>query len=71
MQKVREAASRTQGSNNLKQFALAMHNYNDVYGKLPAHAVYSKDGKTPLLSWRVAILPFIEQDNLYKQFKLD
>jgi hypothetical protein len=72
VQKVREAAGRAQGQNNLKQIALAMHNYNDAYqGKLPAHAIYSKDGKTPLLSWRVAILPFIEQDNLYRQFKLD
>src|SRR5207249_1280691 len=39
--------------------------------QLPAHAIYSKDGKKPLLSWRVAILPFIEQDELYRQFHLD
>jgi hypothetical protein len=72
VQKVREASARSQSSNNLKQMALAMHNYNDAYGgKLPAHAIYSKDGKTPLLSWRVAILPFIEQDSLYRQFHLD
>jgi hypothetical protein len=58
--------------NHLEQIALAMHNHNDAYqGKLPAHAIYSKDGKTPLLSWRVAILPYIEQDSLYRQFKLD
>lgn len=56
--------------NNLKQIALAMHNYHDAYNGLPAQAIYSKDGK-PLLSWRVAILPFIEQDNLYRQFKLN
>jgi Protein of unknown function (DUF1559) len=61
-----------QSANHLKQLALAMHNYNDAHrGKLPAHAIYSKDGKTPLLSWRVAILPFIEQGDLYNQFKLD
>src|SRR5207253_8597338 len=67
-----EAAGRTTSSNNLKQMALAMHNYADVYrGDMPAHAIYSKDGRTPLLSWRVAILPYIEQDALYKQFKLD
>jgi hypothetical protein len=41
-----------------------------VYGHLPAPAIYDKTGKA-LLSWRVAILPFIEQQNLYKQFKLD
>jgi hypothetical protein len=68
--KVREAAQRMQSQNNLKQLALAMHNYEAVYQKLPPPAIYSKDGK-PLLSWRVAVLPFIEQDNLYKQFKLD
>jgi len=72
VQKVRMAAGGAQGANNLKQLALAMHNYNDVYaGKLPAHAIYSKDCKTPLLSWRVAILPYIEQDNLYREFHLD
>jgi hypothetical protein len=72
VQKVREAASRSQSQNNLKQLAISMHNYNDVYGgKLPAHAIYSKDGRTPLLSWRVAILPYMEQDHLYKQFHLD
>src|SRR5690242_10209850 len=58
-----------QSSNNLKQLVLAFHNYNDAYGKLPTN-VLSKDNK-PILSWRVQILPFIEQDNLYKQFKLD
>ena len=70
VQKVREAASRTQDSNNLKQLGLAMHGYHDSFGKLPAAAICDKQGK-PLLSWRVAVLPFIEQDNLYKQFKLD
>jgi len=55
---------------NLKQIALAMHNYHDTYGTFPPHAIYSKDGK-PLLSWRVMILPYIEQNNLYQQFHLD
>jgi hypothetical protein len=55
--------------NNLKQIGLAIHNYHDTHGKLPAD-IKDKDGK-PILSWRVAILPFIEQDNLYRQFKLD
>ncbi|HEX3152886.1 MAG TPA: DUF1559 domain-containing protein [Gemmataceae bacterium] len=56
-------------SNNLKQFALAFHNFSDANKELPANQM-SKDGK-PLLSWRVQILPYIEQDELYKQFKLD
>jgi RNA polymerase sigma factor (sigma-70 family) len=56
--------------NNLKQIGIAMHNYHDVFQTFPAHAIHSKDGK-PLLSWRVAILPFIFQDQLYRSFKLD
>ena len=70
VQKVREAASRAKSSNNLKQMALAMHNYESAYRTLPAAAICDKNGK-PLLSWRVAILPFIEQAQLYQQFKLD
>ena len=70
VQKVREAAARAQGQNNLKQVGLAMHNYESAYGHLPTAAICDKAGK-PLLSWRVAVLPFIEQENLYRQFKLD
>jgi hypothetical protein len=71
VEKIREAAGRAQSANNLKQIGIAMHGYHDTYMQLPRHAIYSKDGKTPLLSWRVAILPFIEGQELYKQFKLD
>jgi prepilin-type processing-associated H-X9-DG protein len=70
VQKVRDAAARMQNQNNLRQIALAMHSYQDVYGAFPPAAIYDKNGK-PLLSWRVMILPFIEQDNLYKEFHLD
>ncbi len=70
VQKVREAAARTQSQNNLKQIGIALHDYHDTYKKLPAPAIYDKNGK-PLLSWRVAILPYIEEGELYKQFKLD
>ncbi len=70
VQKVRAAASRVESMNNLKQIGLAMHSYHDAYGKLPSAAICSEKGK-PLLSWRVAILPFIEQQNLYEKFKLD
>jgi RNA polymerase sigma factor (sigma-70 family) len=65
-----EQAARMRRANNLKQIGLAMHNYHDTYGSFPAEAIYSQDGK-PLLSWRVAILPFLEEENLYNQFKLD
>jgi hypothetical protein len=50
--------------------AMAMHTYKGAYGQLPPAVVYGEDGK-PLLSWRVLILPFLEQDDLYRQFKLD
>src|SRR5579884_2292255 len=67
---MRQAAARTRSSNRLRQIGIAMHNYNDTYGHLPTQAIYGKDGK-PLLSWRVLILPFMEQGALYKQFHLD
>jgi hypothetical protein len=57
-------------SGQMKQIGLALHNYHDVYGSFPASASYSAEGK-PLLSWRVHILPFIEQMPLYKEFHLD
>jgi len=64
------ASNRIESMNNLKQIGLAMHNYHDAHGSLPPAAICDANGK-PLLSWRVAVLPYIEQDNLYKQFKLD
>jgi Protein of unknown function (DUF1559) len=70
VQKVRVSAARMSSVNNLKQLALAMYNYESTYGYFPAAAVYDKNGK-PLLSWRVMILPYIEQDALYKEFHLD
>ncbi len=65
----RETARRSQSMNNLKQIGLGFHNYHDVYKKFPANSV-DANGK-PLLSWRVHILPYIDQYALYKQFKLD
>jgi hypothetical protein len=64
------ARNRRKVKNCLSQIGIAMHAHNDAYQRLPANAIYDKNGK-PLLSWRVAILPFIEQVPLYKQFKLD
>jgi prepilin-type processing-associated H-X9-DG protein len=69
VQNVRGAANRMKSSNNIKQMALAVHNYNDTNNELPGNS-YGPDGK-PLLSWRVHLLPYLEQDNLYKQFRLD
>ena len=62
-------AEHQRSQNNLKQIGLAFHIHHDSLGNLPNNA-YTKDGKG-LLSWRVLILPYIEQEQLYKQFKLD
>ena len=63
-------SDRTLSQNNMKQLGLAMHNYESAYGTFPAPAVIGKKGK-PLLSWRVTVLPYLEHDNLFRQFKLD
>ncbi len=57
-------------ANNLHQIGMAIETYHDVYGKLPPAVITSKDGK-PLLSWRVLLLPFIEESALYQEFHLD
>ena len=69
--KIRNAANRARSSNYLKQLAIVMQTYSDVNnGRLAPAAVFDKDGK-PLLSWRVLMLPYLEQDALYKEFHLD
>jgi hypothetical protein len=70
VQAAREAARRTQSANHIKQQMIALHNFHDTFGNLPAAYSTSKDGKR-LLSWRVALLPFVEQKALYDQFHLD
>jgi prepilin-type N-terminal cleavage/methylation domain-containing protein/prepilin-type processing-associated H-X9-DG protein len=84
VQKVREAAARSKCSNNLKQFGLALHNYHDVYNRLPAGGRCGVNGTNILPedagdngnlnwgddrgSWIVYTLPFMEQDPLFRQF---
>ena len=69
VQAAREAARRAQCTNNMKLIMLAMHNYISTNNSFPRD-ITDKDGK-PLLSWRVAILPYIDQAELYNKFKLD
>ena len=67
----RGAAQRTQSMNNLKQIApgdAQLRRRQQEPSRRPIKA--DKDGK-PLLSWRVLILPYVEQEDLYKQFHLD
>jgi hypothetical protein len=66
---VRQSERRSRGINRLKQIALAMHNYHDATGSFPPAAIFDKDGK-PLLSWRVLLLPFLDANELHKEFHL-
>lgn len=81
VQKVREAASRAQNANNLKQLALASHSYSDAIGQLPDNGWYQNQSTdyssgraapTPTIadrcSWAYKLLPYIEQDNLFRTF---
>jgi prepilin-type N-terminal cleavage/methylation domain-containing protein len=69
VQKVRAAADRTRCANNLKQVALACHNYHDTHGKLPPYSTGARATENPNVQASVhfLLLPFVEQDNLYKQ----
>jgi hypothetical protein len=70
VQASRAAARRANSNNNLKQIALAMLSHVDARKTFPPAFKTDKDGK-PLLSWRVMILPYLDEGELYKQFKLD
>jgi len=79
VQKIREAANRMKCSNHLKQIGLAMHNHHDTNGAFPA-GVHRNQGAAPpstnnytltenpirRFNWTIALLPFIEQDNLHR-----
>ena len=73
VQKVRDAAARTQCINNLKQFGLGLHNYHDTHQALPQGTVpWASSGLSPYegsWSWQAQILPYMEQDNAYRQAK--
>lgn len=61
-QRMGDARGRALDSNHLKQIGIAFHNHHDVNGSIPPN-----DGR---LSWRVHLLPYIEQGNLHRQFDL-
>ncbi len=80
VQQAREAARRSSCKNNMKQLGIALHNYHDTFGMLPPGALYyhrltsSSNGENcgeygP--SWKVMILPQMDQAPLYKQFNFE
>jgi prepilin-type N-terminal cleavage/methylation domain-containing protein len=84
VQKIREAANRMKCSNNLKQLGLGLHNYQTQNGYFPPGAVTNSTSAGPQRlreklgittpsnhSWSVFLLPFIEQDNLHRQYNFN
>ena len=70
VQAAREAARRAASLNNMKQLALCMHNYHEANKAFPPAYTTDASGK-PLLSWRVYMLPYLEENELFKEFHLD
>ena len=70
VQSAREAARRTQCRNHLKQIGLALHNYHDTNGRFPTYYpsnLAATDPRRYTENWSFQLLPFIEQDNTFKQ----
>ena len=65
----RAAAIRTQSMNNIRQLCLAMHNYHSVHGHFPPAVIVSENGKRH--SWRIELLPYLEQKALYDSYRFD
>ena len=74
VQKVREAAARTQCANHLKQIGLAMHQHHNTFEKLPTTKLEVDRDLGAVMrggaTWAVVLMPFLEQDNLYRQWYL-
>jgi prepilin-type N-terminal cleavage/methylation domain-containing protein/prepilin-type processing-associated H-X9-DG protein len=68
VQKIRAAADRLSCQNNLKQIGLAIHNYETATGLLPSSIRPAGFTPLPRTSWAVEVLPYIEQDNLQKNY---
>src|SRR5262249_34543152 len=75
VQKVREAANRMKCANNLKQLGLALHHHHDTHGTFPPAYVnkgpYGTTGFSFTHGWAAFVLPFVEQESLYKLYRWD
>jgi len=65
-----ETRLRDTGASNMKRIARAMQAYHDKHGRFPPAVVTDADGK-PLYSWRVLLLPYLGEDELYRRFHLN
>jgi hypothetical protein len=70
LQTVRDGEGWVRSRDSLKQIAYALHAYHDIYKKLPPAVVTDQQGR-PLYSWRVLLLPFLEEKRLHERFRLD
>lgn len=70
VQSARSAARGASSSNNLRQITIAIHNYHDTFNRLPPAVVKDSNGK-PLYSGYVLLLPFLEQQHIFSQWKTD
>lgn len=76
VQQAREAARRSQCSNNMKQIGLAMHNYESTYAKFPigtrgGQPEWSQTGPKTGINWRVSVLPFLDQAPIYNRMNFN
>ncbi len=70
VQSARDSSKRFQSGNNLKEIVKAFYRFHEKHGRFPA--LYSTDASgKPLLSWRVHLLPYLENEELYRRFRLD
>jgi hypothetical protein len=69
-QQIRDGEGWVESANHVKVIGLALRTYHEVNGRLPPAVVRGKDGR-PLYSWRVLLLPYLEQEGLYERFALD
>jgi prepilin-type N-terminal cleavage/methylation domain-containing protein len=71
VQAARESARRSQCTNNLKQFGLALHNYHESFGRLAPQAIMPTPANNRHWGWGALVLPYIEQDALHSQLAPD